>query len=147
MLVSRAREVCVPRSVLIPLVLVLAGGCDDTVYPGGGGGGGGGHAPDWDGVQEYLDAHCYSCHANGIGTGAFPEDIEAEADPDFADERLLLTPGDPDNSPLWISLTITESTADGIDPMPLGRTSAIDITAIQHIKLWIYDGAPLDSAE
>jgi len=120
------------------MALLAVGGCDDTAFPSGVHGGGG-YVADWHGVQCFLEAHCNDCHANGIGTGTFPDDIEAEIQPDFAGEAFFVVPGDPFAGTLYHSVI----DQGGAAPMPLGRTEPFSPASIQHIRLWILEGATL----
>lgn len=129
------------RVMTLVAVLFAVSGCDNTVFPGEGGSSGGGDArsADADGVMAYLDEKCGSCHAEGGQWPNFPSDLEADINDGVGD---VVVPGDPDASLLWQVLA-APGDGSGASPMPFGRTSDINELDVQHIRLWIYDGATL----
>jgi hypothetical protein len=129
------------RLFLVGTSLWAAVACDDTVFPVHGGGGGAEALPATaEGVAAFFEGSCVSCHpAEGSGSGGINlpgtifDDVERG-------EEAWVVPGDPDASPLW--WVLTDGGPEGqVVQMPLGRRDALDPAKIQHIRLWIYDGA------
>ncbi len=126
----------------LPLLILLASalGCDDHLI---------GectdpdvrlYEPNWNGVGEFLDKECLTCHGEGGVGGIVLETVIRE---DLSDEddsnNVLVIPGDADNSLLWQAIA-WEGDAS---PMPAGAITPLPGCKIDHVKEWIDSGASL----
>ncbi|MCB9780914.1 MAG: c-type cytochrome [Alphaproteobacteria bacterium] len=124
---------------LLPLAALLAGGCDDTVFPteelvvS---------AEGWDGVQEIFAAQCLTCHSAASAPSFGNLDLETDpcgalvgvtAD-GYAAE--LVSAGDSSASVLWHKVAETGTYGDAMPPGGGMSQDNIDL-----IATWIDDGA------
>jgi hypothetical protein len=101
----------------------------------------------WCDVQTLFDENCLSCHSEAVGaSGSLNLEHDAWSQlvnqpSSFADGRVLVTPGDPSTSFLYIKLSGELLPEDG-DPMPYG--SSLDQESLAIVSDWISAGAMLD---
>lgn len=119
--------------VLAMLSLLVLGGCDDTVFATRGLG----YEPTWLGMQVFMNDHCVECHPS-VTDPDWPEDLEADV---LDGTELYVVPGIPEESLLW-RIVSEEARREGDPPlMPLGRR--LTPPEVEHVRVWIEDGAPL----
>lgn len=127
------------RAVLIGS-LGVAAGCDDLVF---------GKLPEpplsqegLAGVEEVADTYCLGCHSATAVLGQLDLETDlytAVVDvPASSGQGLLVEPGSPETSILY--LKITNAQATGTD-MPPG-SGGLSVQATDIVKNWIADGAP-----
>lgn len=127
-------------------VLLLAAGCDDTIW-----GESGFEATEppaqtgYAGVQEISQGRCEGCHntaaAEGAGGLDLSTDLHAATVGVIGLYGLpLVTPGDPENSMFYLKMTDSQPENTGTD-MPPGSGGLPPILS-DVVKDWILDGAP-----
>jgi hypothetical protein len=131
------------RTVLLVLVGATAGGCDDVLW------GPVTEAPlsqdGYVGVQAIADTYCISCHSADAALGQL--DLETDlhnATVGVGSSQLatfvLVQPGDPANSLLYLKITNQAPAEAGTD-MPPG-SGGLDPDAAKIVEDWIAAGAP-----
>jgi len=125
--------------------VALVAGCDDQVW---------GVARDvpiappsadgYEGVREIVSEHCLlSCHDAATQLGGL--DLETDMAVDTVNVRgmfglLLVSPGAPENSMLYLKVTSTNPQGTGSD-MPPGSGGLPEVLT-EVVEDWILDGAP-----
>ncbi|MEM7392596.1 MAG: c-type cytochrome domain-containing protein, partial [Verrucomicrobiota bacterium] len=89
-------------------------------------------------IEPLLDRHCIGCHGTQKQKGGLRLDTKALA---FAggDNGPVLVPGKPDESELYVRMTLP---MDDDDVMPPSEKARIDKANIAFVRQWIERGAP-----
>lgn len=125
------------------LLLVMIG-CDNTVLRPCGE-----LSPDWHGVQCTVNTHCISCHGEvhdspPVQFTVLPSDLITDL---LDEEHILVVPGDPSASQLWRVLSgELDPALDGWGIMPYGYATPLPTSEIEHVRVWIEEGAELEGA-
>ena len=131
-------------------VLVLLGGCDDTIFGEDPNATAGTTpvTPGYPGVLQIADAKCMPCHsAANHDVSGFGLDLETNFHANTVNVQsgypgfILVVPSDPANSLLYLKLAGTQpSGTEG--RMPL--TGPLDDGSIALVEDWILSGAPAE---
>lgn len=87
--------------------------------------------------QLIFDPKCVTCHS---ATGKASEVPFATIEDFLRGPKPLVVPGDPLHSPLYIAITRMDE--DRMPPPGKGR-EPLSPAAIEYIRLWIENGAPI----
>ena len=133
------------RSLLLALTLTAcSGGVDKPGTTGDSGDPTGTPAPSegWCAVQGVFNANCMQCHSAASALGG----LDLETSPytalvgvtSQAFGRVLVQPGDPADSLLYLKMSGSQGASEG-DPMP--PTGVLDAATVEIVSQWIADGA------
>jgi mono/diheme cytochrome c family protein len=87
-------------------------------------------------IKPIFEQQCLECHNNGLLLGKFNLESKAQAFT-TTDGRAVITPGDPEASPLYVALTLPQDN-DAAMP-PLGHK--LPDEKVELIRRWIEEGA------
>ncbi len=101
------------------------------------------YTPDWDGVTEMVEDHCVVCHEAGGSAESLPLPGAIQGDLHFGSGALVV-PFRADDSKLWRVIHGNVAPGD-FGLMPIG--SPLADNQVDHVRMWIEDGAPYPALE